>query len=166
MLISFSFVHIPFVSLFREANNIKEKKLIFNRQPHKFHAAVSKWSRRGLAFRLATGMYVEPNVKLRSMLSGQYQVIDHSISEILPWLYIGKVETAQNESFLTTHRFTHVLNVTENYPNFWPNQFVYMKVPINDDTDTDAKKYFDQVADFIKRVEDVKGKVRASISNS
>lgn len=142
-----------------EAINIKEKKLLYNRQPYKFHAAVSKWARRGLAFRLSTGLYSEPNVKLRSMMSGQYKLIDHSVSEILPWLYIGKVETAQNEGFLLAHKFTHILNVTDSHPNFWPNSFVYMRIQISDDTDTDAKKHFDQVAEYIKRVEDCKGKL-------
>jgi len=34
-----------------------------------------------------------------------------------------------------------------------------MKIPIADDTETDAKKYFDKVAEFINRVEGCKGKV-------
>jgi len=98
---------------YSEAVSIKEKKLLYNRQPHKYHSAVSKWARRGLAFRLSTGFFSEPNVKLRSMLTGQYKLIEHSISEILPWLYIGKVETAQNEGYLLSQKFTHILNVTD-----------------------------------------------------
>lgn len=142
-----------------EALNMKEKKLMYVRQPHGFHKAMKKWSRRFLAFRVAMGLYYEPNVKLRSMLTGHYKVIDHSISEILPWLHIGKVETAQNEEFLIKHKFTHILNVTDSHPNFFPNSFVYMKIPIDDSETVDCSKYFDQVADFIKRVEDVKGKL-------
>ena len=92
---------------------MKDKKLLYLRQPHGSHAAKTKWGRRWLATRLTTGMYSEPNVKLRSTLGGRYRVVNYSISEVLPWLYLGKVETDQNEDFLTQHKFTHILNVTD-----------------------------------------------------
>ena len=96
----------------RVALDQKEQKLLYLRTPQGFHEYYSKWRRRLLAFRLAAGWYKEPNVSIRSMLSGHYKIVEESVSEILPWLYIGKVETANNESFLITHKFTHVLNIT------------------------------------------------------
>lgn len=92
---------------------MKEKKLLYLRTPHSFHAPLTKWKRRWLAWKLSSGYYTEPNIKIRSLLGGKYKVVENCISEILPWLYIGKVETAQNETFLTDRKFTHVLNCTD-----------------------------------------------------
>ena len=49
---------------------------------------------------------------IRSMLGGKYQIIHEGMSEILPWLYLGKVDTAFNEEFMITHKFTHIINAT------------------------------------------------------
>ena len=98
---------------YREALELKEKKLLYLRAPHKFHIPMKKWNRRWLSFRIGMGLYYEPNVRIRTMLDGKYKVVDNCISEILPWLFVGKVETAANEEFLASRKFTHIMNVTD-----------------------------------------------------
>ena len=58
------------------------------RAPHLLHIPYTKWKRRFLAAKLGLGLYYEPNIKIRSTVTGKYEVMDHCISEILPWLYI------------------------------------------------------------------------------
>ena len=109
---------------------MKERKLLYLRTPHHFHASTPKWKRRWLAWKLSSGYYNEPNIRIRSLLGGKYKVVDNCISEILPWLYIGKVETAQNETFLADRKFTHILNCTDSVSNYLI-LFIYLYISYN-----------------------------------
>lgn len=70
------------------------------------------------------------------------------MSQILPKLYLGSWEDANNLPLLFNIGVTHVVNISK-LPNVFPRYFTYMKIDINDDPAEDISRYFDPTANFI-----------------
>jgi len=81
------------------------------------------------------------------------------VTSVLPWLLIGRAETAESLQTLVTMGVTHIMNATDEVPNHHSQHFVYMKIPILDVETADAGPKLHPAADFIRRVEDKKGRV-------
>jgi len=71
-------------------------------------------------------------------------------SKILDWLYLGAVRNANNHKELTTRtNITYILNAAYECQNYFPDQFQYLKLEIDDTIDFEISKYFDQAIQFI-----------------
>jgi protein-tyrosine phosphatase len=64
-------------------------------------------------------------------------------------LWVGSVTNAMDVSMLQSVRITHIVNATAEEENFFPQKFVYHRVPLYDKTSERAAPYFDQVIEFI-----------------
>lgn len=92
-------------------------------------------------------------------LSSGWSYRNNPMDEVLPWMYVGRGELAENCQFLEKHGFTHILNVTTSIRNHHPSKFVYKRIPLEDKDTEDASSYFREIIDFIRRVAMCKGKI-------
>ena len=123
----------------------KERKVLRTRNSHEYHMPVDKWVRRKLAMTLLL------NIGTRTK----------GITEILPWLLLGPKESVMGTQMpnLIERGITHIMNVTHDVQNAFPNQFVYMKIPIRDEEETNIGEKFPQALGFLRRVEEKRGRV-------
>ena len=84
---------------------------------------------------------------------------ERKYTEILPWLVIGQGSMADDMHSLVKFGITHVLNVTTEMPNKFPEYFVYLKIPIKDEFEENLTQHFDKIISWIKNIEDKKGKL-------
>jgi len=84
---------------------------------------------------------------------------DHGMTQITPWLYIGGQEFSAGLQHLMKMGISHVLNVTAEVANHYPQYFVYQRIPLKDSTDADSLIKYPTAAKFLKRVWDARGKV-------
>lgn len=101
---------------------MKETKLIKQRNPWRSHKEVSMYDRMKLALKFSMGMMTDK---------------DPDLSEILPWMYLGTGSLAKKNHELSKHSFTHILNCTDDVDNFHEDQFVYKRLNIVDSEDAD-----------------------------
>lgn len=123
---------------------IKERKIIATRNTLQYHKSYSKWERRKLAIATVLG-WIRGNNK--------------DLSYIMPWLLLGRKDVATSIQGLLRLNVSHILNVTHDTPNLFNRNFMYLKIPIKDSTDSDIGKYFASIAEYIKRCEECKGRV-------
>ena len=82
----------------------------------------------------------------------------HSVElfKILPHLYLGNAETAQDLSILQEYNIRYILNVTPNLPNVFETKtdlgFKYMQIPIQDGLGENLAAYFDDAIQFIGKI--------------
>lgn len=92
-----------------------------------------------------------PRRKMYVSLS-EPSIITHNI-------VIGSKKDAANEECLRRYGITHILNVAQQIPNFFPELFVYHKISILDSPDVNIVSYFHEAASFIKHVQNMNGRV-------
>ncbi|OQV24214.1 Dual specificity protein phosphatase 7 [Hypsibius exemplaris] len=77
--------------------------------------------------------------------------------EILPYLYLGNAETAQDLKTLQDFNIRYILNVTPNLPNVFETEtelgFKYMQIPIQDCLGENLAAYFDEAIEFIEEAQ-------------
>jgi len=74
-------------------------------------------------------------------------------SEILDWLYLGGLRNANNLKELTTRtNISYILNAACEVQNYFPDQFQYLKLDMEDTLDFDIHTYFDRASDFLELV--------------
>lgn len=127
-----------------ELLDIKERKLLASRNTLQYHREWSKWERHKQAF------------KVHYNWLGKR---DRDLTEVLPWLLLGRREVSANQSLLLKLGVTHILNMTSDLPCLFVNTFIYQRVPIKDNIQTDISVHFSTIINFIKRVEKCKGRV-------
>lgn len=142
---------ITFQEYANQVLEIKEKKVLSTRNTDHFHKHYTLWERRKLALKISFGY------------TGKKEKGLEDCTFILPWLIIGRRETASNMQLLLKMDITHILNVTHDAPNLYNQHFVYEKIPVKDSVDSDIGKHFDTIINFIDRVEACKGRVRCSL---
>lgn len=92
---------------------VKEKKLVAMRMPHKIHVSWNGYKKRWLAMKLANGYTGNPGYSWFSCFSNRKELEKQRwTSQILPWLYIGQLDSAQNKDKLIHEGFTHIINAT------------------------------------------------------
>jgi hypothetical protein len=129
-----------------ELLEIKERKLLATRNTLQYHRDWSRWERRKLAFKVQYGWMGKR---------------DRDLTEVLPWLLLGRREVSNNQSLLLQMGVTHILNMTSDLPCLFPNSFIYQRVPIKDSLTADLAAHFTTIINFLKRVEKCKGRVSA-----
>jgi protein-tyrosine phosphatase len=125
------------------ALQLKEQKLVRNRNSKLAYNTIPHSQVRWFATKMAYGLGKrEPNV-----------------TQVLPWLWIGNAAYAQQLQYLMKLGITHIMNVTADVGNHYPQHFVYQRIPLNDENNVDALSRFPTAVDFIKRVWQCRGKV-------
>lgn len=86
---------------------------------------------------------------------------DVKIHEILPRLFLGNQQAAgkpmernpdweEKKQFLKEKGITHILCCTEDQKHYFPEDFTYGSVPLNDVSDADISRHFDSSFLFIE----------------
>ncbi|KAM9324861.1 protein phosphatase Slingshot homolog 3 [Gastrophryne carolinensis] len=70
-------------------------------------------------------------------------------SEIFPYLYLGSEWNASNLEELQKNRVTHILNVTREIDNFFPETFTYLNIRVLDEESTNLLQYWKETHNFI-----------------
>ena len=131
-------------ALFKEQMEaIREKKFITLRDTKVYHRPCSNYQRRNHIWSVYMGWGNK----------------ERKFTEIMPWMIIGQGSMADDMHFLVKMRVTHILNVTTEMPNKFPDNFIYLKIPIRDEYEEDLGVHFDKIISWLKNVQDKKGKV-------
>ena len=72
------------------------------------------------------------------------------ISKIIDGLYLGDIRCASNLKFLKLHKIKYILNVTDDIPFFFKNNFEYARIPIKDKPDVDVSVFFNHSSSYIE----------------
>jgi atypical dual specificity phosphatase len=80
------------------------------------------------------------------------------VIEGVPYLLVGSVGSAYNVENLQAAGITHVLNVTNSLHNRYPENFAYLRIPLEDHPDADISVHFDSCLQFINTAKDSGGK--------
>ncbi|XP_069836880.1 protein phosphatase Slingshot homolog 3 [Dendropsophus ebraccatus] len=70
-------------------------------------------------------------------------------SEIFPYLYLGSEWNASNLEELQKNKITHILNVTREIDNFFPETFTYLNIRVLDEESTNLLQYWKETHRFI-----------------
>ncbi|KAG8591074.1 hypothetical protein GDO81_000001 [Engystomops pustulosus] len=70
-------------------------------------------------------------------------------SEIFPYLYLGSEWNASNLEELQRNKVTHILNVTREIDNFFPETFTYLNIRVLDEESTNLLQYWKETHNFI-----------------
>lgn len=54
------------------------------------------------------------------------------MSSITPNIYIGSINEAKNKFWLKQHGITHIVNASIEIPNYFPNNFTYLRLNLFD----------------------------------
>ncbi|MDB4769325.1 dual specificity protein phosphatase family protein [bacterium] len=94
------------------------------------------------------------------------------MSEITPQLFLGNENNARNLPWLRSKGITHIVNISQEVPNYFPGKFGYLNFKIDDipsEANNLAKNLY-QISLFIDSVINSGGKVlvhcRAGVSRS
>ncbi len=98
------------------------------------------------------------------------QDMTYQIGEITDYLCFGSVAVACNEELLKKNKITHILNISEDLLNYFPDKFKYKKISIDDSTNINILEHFDTAFNFILEAKNEGGKCfahcRGGISRS
>ncbi|KAE8591567.1 hypothetical protein XENTR_v10018494 [Xenopus tropicalis] len=70
-------------------------------------------------------------------------------SEIFPYLYLGSEWNASNLEELQKNKVSHILNVTREIDNFFPELFKYLNIRVLDEENTNLMQYWKETHAFI-----------------
>jgi protein phosphatase slingshot len=79
-----------------------------------------------------------------------YNQLVECATQILPNLFLGTEWNASNYDSLQTDRITHILNISSEIDNFFPDNFKYLNIRVRDVDETDLLKEFDRTNKFIQ----------------
>lgn len=72
------------------------------------------------------------------------------ISKIIDGLYLGDIRCASNLKILKLHKIKYILNVTDDIPFFFKNNFEYARIPIKDKPEVDVSVFFNHSSSYIE----------------
>ena len=127
---------------------VKEQKILAQRNSVPFHREWSIFQRRKISCKVQFGMMGKR---------------DRDITEILPWLLLGRKEVSNKLQALLKLEVTHILNVSNDLPNCFPALFIYKRIPIKDNVEANIAEHYSTIVNFIKRAQQLKGRVRTYI---
>lgn len=71
------------------------------------------------------------------------------MSKITEQLYIGNAYNASDKKWLEQHHITHILNCTKDLPNFFPNDYKYLRLKLDDVPDQSLYEVLEPSYKFI-----------------
>tara|TARA_B100000035_G_C21008752_1_gene558605 strand:- start:85 stop:678 length:594 start_codon:yes stop_codon:yes gene_type:complete len=82
---------------------------------------------------------------LRLLMTKPTHVIDN--------IYIGNSLNASNYYELMENGITHVINVSEEISNYFPDEIEYLRIPVNDTNDASLENYYGEALEFINNLD-------------
>nr|XP_002742360.2 PREDICTED: dual specificity protein phosphatase 1-B-like [Saccoglossus kowalevskii] len=90
--------------------------------------------------------------------------------EILPFIYLGSSYHSSRKDMLDALGITSLLNVSTTCPNYFPDDYTYKRIPVDDNSSANISAWFLYATDFIDSVKVSDGRVlvhcQAGISRS
>ncbi|CAF0835985.1 unnamed protein product [Brachionus calyciflorus] len=83
-----------------------------------------------------------------------YNQLVECATKILDYLYLGTEWNASNYDTLVNDRVTHILNVSSEVDNFFPDTFKYLNIRVLDVDETDLLKEFNRTYKFIQEAKE------------
>uniref|UniRef100_A0A0K0FXZ0 protein-serine/threonine phosphatase n=1 Tax=Strongyloides venezuelensis TaxID=75913 RepID=A0A0K0FXZ0_STRVS len=74
---------------------------------------------------------------------------DFEIAQVTENIFLGSQDVAMDEVLLKTNNITHIINVSIDVPNYFPDKFVYLSLKIYDRPDTNLNNYIPTINNFI-----------------
>ncbi len=74
-------------------------------------------------------------------------------------LYQGKGMQATNPKVVQDLKITHIINITKEHNNEFPEKITYLRLPIDDEKGSNLLKYFEETSKFIENALNKKGVV-------
>ena len=74
----------------------------------------------------------------------------YKISQITPNIYLSGFMIASNKEELKKHNIKSIIYCTKNLDNYFPNDFIYTNIPIDDTFDQHIEQYFDKTYKIIE----------------
>ena len=81
------------------------------------------------------------------------------MSFVTPQIYIGGFMEARDGHWLQSRGVTHIVNASEELPNYFPNYFKYLRLDLNDSPNQDLTKALSNSFRFMKKAIDEGGVV-------
>lgn len=91
----------------------------------------------------------KPNLSLTHSLS-----LTHNSTRILDHVFLGGQEACSEKSTMTFLKITHVLNVSCECDNVFPESFQYLRIPVKDSVDESIKPHFEAACKFLEEVKE------------
>lgn len=67
-----------------------------------------------------------------------------------PFLFLGSMDNASDESYLKKYKITHILNCAYEIENYFENQsFKYLQIELDDTEEEEINKQFEKAHQFI-----------------
>jgi protein-tyrosine phosphatase len=73
----------------------------------------------------------------------------YAMHKVTPYLYISNYRSASDVSQLSSHKITHIVNLTAEYPNVFPNSYTYLHIPARDALHERLGPHFDRITTFV-----------------
>lgn len=78
--------------------------------------------------------------------------LTHNSTRILDHVFLGGQEACSEKSTMTFLKITHVLNVSCECDNLFPESFQYLRIPVKDAVDEQIKPHFETASNFLDEV--------------
>jgi protein-tyrosine phosphatase len=72
-----------------------------------------------------------------------------SMDEIIPGVFLGNYDQAENLPLLERYKITHILNVANGLENCFPNKFVYRSVQLDDNPTQNIAAHFQDNLEYV-----------------
>ena len=70
-------------------------------------------------------------------------------NHIIDNIYLGNAYNACDTTFLNNNNIKNIINVTREIPNWYPEKYRYLKIPVRDTRDSFLDNYYRECYDFI-----------------
>ncbi len=74
-------------------------------------------------------------------------------THVIDNIYIGNSLNASNYYELINHNITHVINVSEEISNYYPDDMEYLRISVSDTNDASLESYFIKALKFIENAD-------------
>ncbi len=101
---------------------------------------------------MCTSMCIRTKWERRNILTYPSIIINEK-------LYQGKGNQATNLKVIQDLKITHIINITKEHQNAFPDEVKYLKLPIEDEKSSNLLKYFEETSQFIETAFQKKGVV-------
>nr|QBK85878.1 MAG: dual specificity phosphatase [Marseillevirus LCMAC101] len=81
------------------------------------------------------------------------------MSQVTPQIWIGGFLSARNGRWLQDRGVTHIVNASKELPDYFPQNFKYLRLDLNDSSDQDLTKALSNSYRFMKKAIDEGGVV-------
>lgn len=73
-------------------------------------------------------------------------------TEIIPGIYLGNAYNASNYLTLKYYNINHILNISTELANVFPDMYNYLKIPVKDDNQNHIYEYIPEIIEFLDKI--------------